>query len=227
MAIGLFLLKPSFKKSDEIVAPKPEEGISYVTRIVLFLTFVTCFTNVDILLVKHHFLHEEAAQYVASAFMSRILFLSAASIGFALFPKTAAIKPGEGGPLLSKSLLYYLAFAVPFIAICSLFPDFVVGLCYGEAYGPAARILPRMLFAYGLIGAAYLIGTYRVSRNRRLVWVAFCVASVLQAVLIAFWPGNTLRVAWYMILCATVLIAISLVPFGKGKMTADKESKVE
>ena len=72
-----------------------------------------------------------------------------------------------------------------------------------------------------------IIGTYRISRNRRLVWVAFFFASVLQALLIAKWPESTLRVAWYMVLCALLLIVISMVPSRRGKTMADKPVKVE
>lgn len=213
--VGILLLRPKFYSDDPSLAAGAGEGIEYIFQIILFLAFVTGFTNFDVLLVKHHFEHELAAQYVAASFMSRILFLSALSIGFALFPKTATGKPGQGRELLWKSLGYFLAFAVPFCGFCALFPEWVVGLFYGDKYSGTAQLLPKMLLAYSMVGVTYLVGTYRLSRSRQLVWLPYFAGTIIELVLVGFFPKNPLVVSYYMIGCGLLIVLLMFVPFGK------------
>ena len=212
---GILLLRPKFSSNDPSLAAETGEGIKYILQIILFLAFVTGFTNFDVLLVKHHFEHEIAAQYVAASFMSRILFLSALSIGFALFPKTATGDPRQGRKLLWKSLGYFLAFAIPFWVFCAVSPEWVVGLFYGDKYSGTAQLLPRMLLAYSMVGVTYLVGTYRLSRSRRFVWFPYFIATAVELVLVGFFPINPLFVSYYMIGCGLLIVLLMFVPFGK------------
>ena len=215
--IGVLLLKPCFKPGKVEQTATARKGAKYLLQIALFLLFVTCFTNFDVLLVKHLFAHGDAAQYVAASFMSRILFLSAVSIGFALFPKTASQEGGVGAGLLFKAVLYFLIFAIPFVGFCTLFPQWVVKIFYGNQYLETANLLPKMLFAYLLIGLSYLVGMYRLSRARRLAWITFALATLLQMVLVVLYHPSTIMVAWFMAGCSLMLFALTLIPSEKAK----------
>lgn len=192
--------------------PDTGGGAKDMSRVAAFLIFANAFTNFDVLLVKHYFPADSAAQYVAASFMSRILLLSAMSIALALFPRTVVVSGREGRHMMAKSILYFMAFAVPFVAVCTLFNRQVVNLFYGDAYSRAARILPQMLLAYTGIGVGYLVGTYRLSRAHRYVWAPFAMATALQVILIWIFPFGLSSVAWYMLICSLMLTIGTIIP---------------
>jgi O-antigen/teichoic acid export membrane protein len=217
--VGFVLLRPSFEKT----AVPPREpldggGAKYMALVVPFVASVNCFINFDVFLVKHYFAHTQAAQYVAASFMSRILFLSALSIGFALFPKTATDEIANRRGLLIRSLGYFLVFAIPFVSIISIFPDRVVSVFYGEAYSQTAGILPKMLLVYSAVGLSYLIGIYRLSRARKGVWLSFTLATIAQVILIGVLPKVSAvsfeigDIANIMIGCSVFLLGVTLAP---------------
>ena len=215
LGFAAWFMRPKFRG---MLEPHPvhlrKGNLAYVIQISLFLASVTAFTNVDVFLVKHHFAHEQAAMYIAPSYMSRFLYLSAMAIGFALFPKTAAgADDGVHRALLRKAMIYFLGFAVPFVGICIVFNHEIINLFYGDKYAGAADILPRMLLCYATIGLAYLMGTFRLSRNRRLVWAPFAVVSLIEALLIGFWPGSVERVSWYMLFLGMILPAATFLKF--------------
>jgi len=215
--IGIGVLKPSFKRSDTIFIKTKNQGSRYLFQIGFFITFVTSFTNLDILLVKHYFNHTDSAQYIAASFMSKILFLSAVSIGFALFPKTASQEKDVGGDLLVKSLVYFSIFAVPFVVFCSLFPAWVVNLFYGSKYTETAMFLPKMLLAYSFIGFSFLVFMYRLSKAARFIWAPFAVATICFIALIVTNHNQVSNVPWFMVLSSTLLMVPVLIPFRKRK----------
>ena len=214
LVVGWIFIRPSFAKPPTSRVPGSKADHVYLVRIILFSAFVVALTNFDVLLVKHHFVHAQSAQYVAASFMSRILYLSAVAVGMALFPKTTVLPGPEARRLLARAMGYFLAFAIPFVGFCSLFPGWVVGLFYGDLYAETAVILPKLLFAYTLIGVAYLLGMYRLSRGWQVVFLPFAAATIIELFAITLWPDSIQRVAWYLVGCALVLSVTAFIPTG-------------
>lgn len=213
VVVGGAILRPSHGSTESSPTKPGRSGREHMVRIVLFVGLMVLFTNLDVLLVKHAFDHDASAQYVAAANMSRILFLTAFSIGMALFPKTAVDYGQKTHGLFRRSMIYFLAVAAPFSVFCALFPRQVVELFYGTRYTAAAALLPKMLAAYMMIGASYLVGLYRLSGARPAAWAPLALAVGLQVTLVSWRPGSPQQVAVYMIGCSALLLAFSAALF--------------
>jgi O-antigen/teichoic acid export membrane protein len=213
-AAGWFLLRPTFSGPRPTIAT-PGSTKRHLAAICAFLAFVTGMINIDLIMVKHHFAGETAAQYVAAATMSKFLYLSAVSIAFALFPKTTVLGAKQARTLLKKALLYYLAFALPFTLGCGFAAKWIVRIFYGLEYPDAAGILPILLLGYVSIGVSYLIGMYRVSRGLPLSWMPFGVGAITLTALLYAHPGSTMHVAYIQVGCCALLLASNAIPFWK------------
>lgn len=127
----------------------------------------TLITNSDFMLVKTLFSPEEAGQYAAVTVLGRIAYFGATPLMLLMLPAVAR-QQALGRP--TRPIFFGLmgvvgVFTGALFLVSFLFAPQVLGLLYGDAYLPAAALLPTYTIAASLFVFANVAMTYLVALN--------------------------------------------------------------
>lgn len=175
---------------------------------------LTSMYSTDFILVKHFFPKEEAGLYASLAVLGRVAFFASSPITHVMFPLVAK-KHATGEPYLKVfylSILLITGMAIMVILLYIFFPEFVVGLLYGQEFIEGAPLL----WWFGAFMSILVLDTlftqfYLSIGKTRIIWL-FVAAAILQAILIWFIHTSILAVIQISILSAA-LLALGLIVY--------------
>lgn len=183
---------------------------------VFFLSIsLTSMYSTDIILVKHFFSADEAGLYAALAKLGSIAFFGAAPIASVMFPLISQ-KHSRGesyNRLFYLSFLLILAISIPVVVIYKFFSAVVINLLFGSQFISGSDILWWFGFYMLFLGLAVLLTQFYLSIGKTKMVYFFCLAALLQAILIWFIHGTLLNVIQVSILSITLLVAALLIYF--------------
>ena len=183
---------------------------------VFFLSIaLTSMLSTDIILVKHFFSSDEAGLYAALAKLGSIAFFGATPVASVMFPLISRkySKDESYNKVFYLSLLLVLAISISVVALYKIFPTLVIDLLFGSQFVGGSGKLWWFGVYMLLLGLAVLFTQFYLSIGKTKVVFLFCLAALLQAILIWFIHPTLLMVIQVSILSATLLMVALLVYF--------------
>lgn len=203
--------------------------ISYAIPTFLTVLFMTSFTSIDIILVKHFFNPHIAGYYAGLSLMGKVIFYFTAPISGVMFP--LLIKRHATGANFNN--LFYLALllvALPAFAIVIfyfIFPSFVINLFLG---GREYLYVKPYLGMFGLFIAIFslvnICVSFFLSLNKTNIYFPVIIAALFQIILIYIFHSNFYQIIGVSLFVLSMLFLLLLYLFFKnyGKFGKLKEN---
>jgi len=215
MALGIFLIAfvPLSRilkavSKEKILIPK-KEIINYSIPAFITVLFLTSFTSIDVILVKHFFNSSQAGFYAGLSLVGKVIFYFTAPIPLVMFP--LLIKRHTIGQAYKK--LFYLAMLLVLIpsSFITLFyfiyPQIVINLFLG---GRDYLILSKYLGYFGifltLFSIVNVVVSLFLSLNEKRVLFFVVPAAFLQIILIYSFHKD-----FYQIIYASIFVCLGLI----------------
>ncbi len=184
----------------------------YSLPVFISTTMVMTLGNLDIVLVKHYCLPEEAGLYSIAAILGRIaLFLPGVLIAV-LFPAAAKIEAAgkEDSRILWMSLGMTAFLGGGFALVCAFWPEQIIVLLFGEKYQAAAELLKTISMAMAMLAVANVIFTYCLARSEfKFLW-PLVSGVIMMLVLISIYHDSALTIARMVLLSVGTILTGTL-----------------
>lgn len=164
-----------------------------------------CFSvisQIDILIVKHKFLPQEAGLYACAAIIGKSFLFLPMPVVTVLFPKVVENnKAGKSSlAILTQSLLIVALFCLIGIAVCFFYPEYLIKI-FGSKYTPAVHLLKVFGLAMSPLALFYVLMNYFLSKYR-LKFFYYCLfVSILGVALLFSLPKTLIQflsvLGWY------------------------------
>lgn len=224
MTLGSFFV--AFIPLRRILSQRNIKKISIPTKEIMrysipaFFTvlFLTSFTSMDVILVKHFFDSHQAGFYAGLSLMGKVIFYFTFPIPMVMFP--LLIKRHTLGQAYKK--LFYLALILVFIpailitGFYYLFPQTTINLFLG---GRDYLMLSKYLGIFGLYVTIFSLVNvcvnFFLSFNETKIVYFVIIAAIFQIVLIYLFHADFYQVIYVSITVATILLATLLTYYFK------------
>jgi len=183
-----FVLKAKSEKS----SVSRRDAFRFALPTLLIQLGITSLYTTDIILVRHFFPASEAGLYAALAILGKIIFYASSAVSLVLFPVLS--ERTEMGAATKKLTLFAVggvaAISVGVTALYFLFPNFIVGSLFGNAYAGAGSFLGPFGIFLALFSIGGIIVTACLALGRTGIWFVPVACAILQIVSITIWHGN-------------------------------------
>ncbi|WP_430908292.1 sugar isomerase [Maribacter sp. 2-571] len=171
--------------------------------------------NSDVLLVKHFFEAKEAGLYASLALIGRVVYFAAWMFVMLLLPKVVE-RQKEGrptAPILFKYVSYIGVLCMAIVAACSLFPQLIISLMFGEAYIDMAPLLWQYALATSLFAISNIFAYYFLSLDHYIPVILSGILGISQIGLILWFHESLQLVVQVQIMAMIALLACQLLYF--------------
>ncbi len=171
--------------------------------------------NSDVLLVKHFFEAKEAGLYASLALIGRVVYFAAWMFVMLLLPKVVE-RQKEGrptAPILFKYVSYIGVLCMAIVAACSLFPQLIITLMFGEAYIDMAPLLWQYALATSLFAISNIFAYYFLSLDHYIPVILSGILGISQIGLILWFHESLQLVVQVQIMAMIALLACQLLYF--------------
>lgn len=174
MGIGLWALRDILKvPAEPLHHDLFSEMRKYSFPVFISTTLVMALGNLDIVLVKHYCSPEEAGLYSIAAILGRIALFLPGVLIIVLFPEAAKAQStgNEDSRILWVSLGLTALLGGSFALACTLWPEQIIVLLFGEKYQAGAELLKVISLAMAMLAIANVIFTYCLARSEfKFLW---------------------------------------------------------
>jgi len=172
--------------------------------------------NSDMLLVKHYFEPYDAGLYASLALIGRMVYFIAWMFVMLLLPKVIELK--KEGKRTSSVLFRYIGYitflSAVIISSCTLFPETIVHLLFGESYLEISSLLWKYALATSLFAISNIFAYYYLSLDKYIPVIISGVFGILQVILIIWFHETLEQVVHMQILAMLILLVVQLLFFG-------------
>lgn len=217
IGVALGLLWKNLKGEQVLVNQYFSSMLRFYLPTLLIMIALASFWNLDVILVKHFFVPQEAGLYSALSVLGRIIFFATSSIAMVMFPLVAERKAkGETylkilspalGLVLGGSLLITVAyFALPWL---------IVTIIFGASYLAITPLLGWFGIFISLYTLSFLLVQFYLSIKR--LWIApwLLLTAIIQSILIFFYHDNLAQIVWVNLVSSGLLLTGLLGYLGK------------
>ena len=149
--------------------------------------------NLDLMIVKHYFSPEEAAQYSAASLFGRAIGWLIAPLATVLFPHVwDETNHHANRALLLKFILVALGLGMAAACVCTVGKEMLASLLLGRSDPAVSWLIPRCVWAMLPIGVANIFLNFVMARGRYGFLAVFVALTLLCLVGFALWH-DTLR----------------------------------
>lgn len=217
------------KSSDKKISLNTKQMFSYAVPTFATVLFLTSFTSIDVILVKHFFSPHMAGFYAGLSLIGKVIFYFTAPIPMVMFP--LLVKRHATG--VNFNNLFYLALLLvilPSVAITAfyfIFPNFVINLFLG---GRDYLYIAKYLGVFGIYLTVFsmvnVCVNFFLSINKTKISILVVIAAVFQIILIYIYHSSFYQVIGVSLIVLTVLLVSLLAIFAKsyGTMAKIKEN---
>lgn len=191
VSFGFTLRAQNFPKNELQI--KDIKGMSTFFVATLMYEFSQiAINNSDVLIVKHYFNTHDAGLYAALALIGRVVYFGTWSVVMVLFPKVVALKKQGLAThhLLFKSFTLIVLMATLIVLVCALFPEWLVGMLFGQQYLTISTYLWQYAALTALFACANVWVYYHLSLDRKMPIFLSFMAGIMQFLLLMFWHNN-------------------------------------
>jgi len=219
--IALYFLRPIFQKSEKTSTINKSLNFqsvrNYIVPVFLGSLAITVLGNADMVLAKHNLDSQLAGQYGALTIVSKVIFFITGIVATVLFSMSAENNHKKNSSL---SILKIAVFVTAIISFGSIifyfsFPNFVLGMLFGEKYSGAAHLLGWFSILVVLFSFVNLFFQYFLSIHKTKIVYVYLSVSVLEIAAILF-VGNTISAILIAVIISQALaLVISLIYLAK------------
>ena len=168
--------------------------------------------NSDVILVKHFFDSKQAGLYASLALIGRVVYFVAWMFVMLLLPKVIQMKKDNQDtlPILLKYVSYIVVLSALIVGFTALFPRFVVGIMFGQAYISISFLLWKYALATSLFAVANIFAYYYLSLNQYAPVVVSAVLGSAQIGLIVVYHNSLEQVVHMQIIAMVILLFFQL-----------------
>jgi O-antigen/teichoic acid export membrane protein len=187
-----------------------ERDISW-SAIIVTGTFIVLL-NIDLVVVKHFLLPDQAGQYAAISTLAKGLFVITNAFDIVLFPAAAAARSAGGNELghLRRAVLSVGAIVVPILAVYWLIGGPLVNLFFGPRYVGVASLLGPYGVAITFLGLSTLLARYRLAIGRAIPSAALVGVVFAAAAAFLVFHDTLAQVVGVLMVTAAVTLALGL-----------------
>jgi len=224
MGLGAFFV--GFIPLRRILSQKTENEVSLPTKEILtyalpaFVTvlFLTSFTSMDVIMVKHYFSPHLAGFYAGLSLIGKVIFYFTAPIPMVMFP--LLIKRHNKGEkfhnLFYLSLILVLLPSIAITAFYFLFPRFVINLFLGgRDYLAIVPYLGFFAIYLSIFSLMNICVSFFLSFNKTKISFLVVTAAILQIILISLFHSNFYQVIGISLSLSLVLLVALLLYYFK------------
>ncbi|MHC4709019.1 MAG: lipopolysaccharide biosynthesis protein [Planctomycetota bacterium] len=198
-------------KGEEAVPVSAPEVLRFGSPMFAFsMAFVT-FLNGDMLLVKLFFHGPEAGLYGGAVTLARSIALIYGPFGILLLPAFVSQEAGGSPPfrMVLRVVAYFLAAAALPLAAMAIWPEEILTLAFGEAFGAAAPLLLPLAGAAALAGFSALMGNALAGLGRFRFLAVYIGGLLLMVSGLSLWHESLDRVV-VVVLAVQVITAVAM-----------------
>lgn len=206
------------KSSDKKIFLNTRQMFSYALPTFTTLLFLTSFTSIDVILVKHFFNPDMAGYYAGLSLMGKVIFYFTAPVPVVMF--SLLVKRHVAG--VNFNNLFYLALLLvilPSVAITAfyfIFPNLAVNLFLGGReyfyIVPYLGIFSLYLTIFSLVNVCV---TLFLSLNKTKISIPVTLAAVAQVILIYVFHANFYQIIGVSLFVLVILLTVLLYLFFK------------
>ncbi len=173
-------------------SPTRSEVLQYFFDALLANAALAFLLNIDLLAVKHFATPEVAGQYGSISLLGKAIFFFGGSLGFVLFPVTAArLSRNESSTaLIYRSVISLAVIGAAAVVMFALFNVPLLGLLFGGQYGDLASTLWIAGVVFGLYSLTYILVMYFLALHYRAFLYPFLFGCVLLLILLSVWHAS-------------------------------------
>jgi O-antigen/teichoic acid export membrane protein len=169
----------------------------------LFPTGITllCFmllTNVDLIMIKHHFQPMDAGYYSIAQMVGKIIIALPLPIVTVMFPKLSALRAKsqnkEALSILGQSLAMAGLLCIAAAAFCFLFPVFIIKVLSGKVYLECVPLLRWFCVNMTFFSISFILLYYQLSTEGRSFLYPLCCFTLIQIGLILVFHKTMMQV---------------------------------
>jgi O-antigen/teichoic acid export membrane protein len=215
MSIGVFVIafiplsfllgKPAAKN----VHVPIKEIFKYSLPSFVAVLFLTAFTSVDVILVKHFFSSRDGGFYAGLSLIGKVIFYFTGPIPLVMFPLLVK-KHHQGEKFHNLFYLALLLVLLPSVAITGfyfLFPKFVIDLFLGgRDYLAVTPYLGFFGIYLTIFSMLYVCVNFFLSINKTRIVFPVTIAAISQIVLIYLYHSNFYQVIGVSIFASSILL---------------------
>ena len=159
-------------------------AFGYAVPTLFTLLGITSLFSTDIILVKHFFQASEAGIYAALAILGKIVFYASSAIATVLFPTVAerAASSGSTKKLILAATGGVASISAGITILYFLFPDSIIRLLFGKAYGGAGVLLGEFGVFITLFSVGYIITMASLAIGKTRIWIVPAACAILQII---------------------------------------------
>jgi len=210
-----------FKKKGDVCEKHTKEILKYILPVALATQTFAVINYIDVFMVKHYLIKEEAGLYAALTVLGRIILFFPGPVGIVLFPKVAeayTLKK-DTTHLLAKGLLVTFLICFPGVVIFYFFPELMIKILCGAKYIYGANLLIYFGLAMLFYALTTIMMMYNLACHHTKFIYTFVVGAVLQVCLIGVFHETAGQVIKIVLLNGFLLLMINLLivfyPFKK------------
>jgi O-antigen/teichoic acid export membrane protein len=164
----------------------------YVGGLFLANSFFAVMTQADVILIKHYFSAQNAGLYASAAIVGKAVMYLPGAIVMALFPMVATShEAGQSSwKILSKALIITIALSGSGAIVLFAFPEYVMGVLFGERYLSAAPIVALFGFAMLPMALVLLTMNFSLAQGKTKCVYFLAIAVIIEIAGIHFFRGN-------------------------------------
>ncbi len=177
---------------------KGRDMFAFAVPTLLMQLGITSLYSTDIILVRHFFSAHDAGLYAALAILGKIIFYASSAVPIVLFP-IASERVATGSK--TKKLIFSAvgivgAISVAITILYFVFPNFIVGMLFGNAYAGAGAMLGLFGIFLGLFSVANIIAMSCLAVGKLHIWLFSMGAAVVQIIGISMFHSSIIGVIY-------------------------------
>jgi O-antigen/teichoic acid export membrane protein len=170
----------------EIVDSKPfnqKQEFNFLIPSFLTWTGIAILSNIDIVIIKHHFDATSTGNFTQAAIIARIGFFATSALTMVLLPEISNTQSQQPKHLVRTALLFAGGISGIFSLFCWIAPDFLVQLFFSSQASDGSY-LPVLSVNYALVAILSLLFTINLERGNYLSQIVYFIVIIFFSIVL-------------------------------------------
>mgnify|MGYP003683397561 FL=1 len=177
----LIILKLPHNKTDNSISFNQKQEFNFLLPSFLTWTGIAILSNIDIVIIKHHFDATSAGHFTQAAIIARIGFFATGALTMVLLPEISNTKTQQPKHLVITALLISGGISGMFSLLCWYAPDFLIHIFFSSQASDGSY-LPVLSVNYALIAILSLLFTINLERGNYLSQIVYFIIIIFFSI---------------------------------------------
>lgn len=177
----VLILKLPHNKTDNSISFNQKQEFNFLLPSFLTWTGIAILSNIDIVIIKHHFDATSAGHFTQAAIIARIGFFATGALTMVLLPEISNTKTQQPKHLVRTALLISGGISGMFSLLCWYAPDFLIHIFFSSQASDGSY-LPVLSVNYALIAILSLLFTINLERGNYLSQIVYFIIIIFFSI---------------------------------------------